>query len=752
MAFDIFRLAGRVVLNSADAISGLRNIRSSSRRTSESMEELIRRFYENERRMDHMGDSSDELEDDLESLRNEMNHLNDNSMTFNQRLQNIGRTISNVGSSVKNAGRSMSMFITAPILTGIAGAIKQASDMNETISKTQVVFKDGANEVLKWSDHTLKSVGLAKGTSLDMAATFGDMGTAMGLNSKEAKKMAMGLVDLTGDMASFKNMKPDEIHIALAGAYTGETEALKRLGIVMTVANLERFAAAKGIKKGYKEMTESERIQLRYNYIMDASKNSVGDFKRTQKGAANQMRIFTEGIKETGAKIGTIFLPYFTKAVTFVNGLLDKFRNLSPTMQKVGVIIALVVAAIGPLLIVLGSLITFVGGVVTAIGTIGLPVLAVIAALLPLIAIFGGIIGVIGAAIYKTGILQKAFHYLRDMFNAIILILRGDVRKGFAILVGKLGMSSKQALDFIKKIKAAQKAIKKLINFAKDVGELIKAIFSGDKQKVIDLLIKKFGMSKKGAKEFWDKIVTLKKEILKFAKRVKEDGIEALKFFADKIKTVSKWVIDHRKQIAGVIKIVIQMATAVVKSMKRAYDAAKFMIRFGLSVRNAMKTAYNAVRSLIGKMIGKLTGFAKNAWRWGYNAIKAFGKGIASAYGWVKDKVKSIAGLVSKFLGFHSPTEEGPGKDADTWGPNFMKMLAEGIESKKTLIRDTMQKVAGELDIRGKVNDFAIGSKGQNGQQVILQINNPKFFNQQDVSKMMDPVIKRLEFMGFGSR
>lgn len=750
--FDIFRLAGRVVLNSADAISGLRNIRSSSRRTSESMEELMRRFYENERRMDHMGDSSDELEDDLESLRNEMNHLNTNSMTFNQRLQKIGRTISNVGSSVKNAGRSMSMFITAPILTGIAGAIKQASDMNETISKTQVVFKSGANEVLKWSDQTLKSVGLAKGTSLDMAATFGDMGTAMGLNSKEAKKMAMGLVDLTGDMASFKNMKPEEIHIALAGAYTGETEALKRLGIVMTVANLERFAATQGIKKEYKEMTEAEKIQLRYNYIMKASKNSIGDFKRTQQSAANQMRIFTEGMKEIGAKIGTIFLPYFTKAINFVNKLLDRFRSLSPAMQKVGVIIALVAAAIGPLLIVLGSLITFIGAVVTAIGTIGLPALGVITALIPVIAVFTSLIGVIGAAIYKTGLLQKAFNFLKNMFLAIKAIIQGDFKGAFDILENKIGMSSKQAATFIVKLRSAQAAIKKLGTLAKNIGTLIKAIFSGDKQKVIDTLIKKFGMSREQANTFWKKVITLKNEIIKFARIVKKDAIEALKFFADKIKAASKFAIDHRKQIAQVIKIVIQMATAVVKSMKRAYDAAKFMIRFGLSVRNAMKSAHSAVVSIINGIVSKLSGFAKSAWRWGYNAIIAFGKGISSAYSWVKNKVTAIAGLVSKFLGFHSPTEEGPGKDADTWGPNFMKMLARGIESKKTLIRDTMQKVAGELDIRGKVNDFAIGSKGQNGQQVILQINNPKFFNQQDVSKMMDPVIKRLEFMGFGSR
>lgn len=506
MAFDVFRLAGSVVLNAANAISGLRNVRTSSDRTSNSMEELTRRFWQNERRLQGFGDEAEETEDDLQGLRHEMDRVSNNSMTFSKRLQSLGNGMKSVGNGVKSAGHFMTTFITAPILAGIAGAIKQASDMNETISKTQVVFGQASKEVLKWSDQTLKSVGLAKGTALDMAATFGDMGTAMGLNNNKAKEMAMNLVNLTGDMASFKNMKPEEIHIALTGAYTGETEALKRLGIVMTVANLERFASAQGIKKEYDEMTQAEKIQLRYNYIMKASKNSVGDFKRTQQSAANQMRIFTEGIKESGAKIGTIFLPYFTKAIQFVNKLMDKFHNLSPAMQKVILIVALVAAGIGPLLVVIGTAITVIGGLVAAIGTIGLPVAAAIAAIIPIIAVLGGFIATIATAAYKTGLLQKAFNFLKNMFDAIKNIIQGNLSTALDILMQKMGLSSGQAAIFIQKVVQARNAVKKAIDVIKNVGSLIKAMFDEDKQKVIDLLVKKFKFSKKEAQEFWKKL------------------------------------------------------------------------------------------------------------------------------------------------------------------------------------------------------------------------------------------------------
>lgn len=757
MAFDIFRLAGRVVLNAADAISGLRNIRNSSDRTSESMEELMRRFYENERRMNNFGDETDELEGDLEDLRNEMDRLNTNSMSFNQRLQNIGHTISNVGNAVKGTGHYMSMFITAPILGGIMAMIKQASDMNETISKTKVVFKEGSKEVLKWSDSTLKSVGLAKGTALDMAATFGDMGTAMGLSRKEAKKYAMGLTDLTGDMASFKNMRPEEIHIALAGAYTGETEALKRLGIVMTVANLERFAESQGIKKKIKDMSEAEKIQLRYNYIMKASKNSIGDFARTQDSAANQMRIFTEGLKEAGGKIGTILLPYFTKAITIVNKLMDRFHNLNPAMQKIGLIAALVVAGIGPLLIVIGTLITFIGGVVVAIGTIGAPVAAVIAAIIPFIMILTGLITTIGMAAYKTGILQKAFNFLKNIFNAVKMIIQGDFVGAWELLTKKMGFSEKKAANFIQKISEAKTAMSKAITVIKNVGKLIKAMFSSDKQKVINLLIKKFGLSKKEAIEFWKKVQKLKDEIVKFAKTLKNDGVKGLVKFADYIKKGAKFIVDHRKEIAKAIEKIISFATTLVRQAKRGYDAAKWLVKFATRVKNAMEGARNAVIKAIGKITSTVSGLRSKMWNAGYNAIKALGKGIASAFGYLRGKAKEAAGIIADFIGFKSPTKEGPGRLADKWGPNLITMLSKTILDKKGLLRTAMEKISGEMDLNSKINNIGISATGINGQQIgkariILQLINPKFFNQDDVNKMMEPVIRRLDFLGYRSR
>jgi hypothetical protein len=189
-----------------------------------------------------------------------------------------------------------------------------------------------------------------------MAAMFGDMGTSMGLTTQAAAAMSTSMVGLAGDLASFKNIQIEEATTALAAVFTGETESLKRLGIVMTEANLKQFALTQGIKKNIKEMTQAEKTTLRYQYVIANTGNAQGDFARTQDGAANQMRIFTESIKEIGANLGQILLPAFTKMVTKVNEALKAFMGLDEGTKKTILIITGIVAAVGPMLIALGQL------------------------------------------------------------------------------------------------------------------------------------------------------------------------------------------------------------------------------------------------------------------------------------------------------------------------------------------------------------------------------------------------------------
>ena len=280
---------------------------------------------------------------------------------FTNSLNKANKQMVNFGKKLTGVGKDLSLKLSLPIAAAGGAAIKLASDFEESLNKVDVSFKDTAKQVTDFSKTTLTQFGIAQGTALDMAAMFGDMGTSMGLTTQEAANMSTSMVGLAGDLASFKNIKIEEATTALAAVFTGETESLKRLGIVMTEANLKQFALTQGITKNIKEMTQAEKTTLRYQFVMQSSANAQGDFARTQGGAANQMRIFTESLKELGANFGQVLLPAFTEIVKKVNGFLRSLMDLDDQTKKTIAIIAGIAAAIGPILIIIGKMSTGFG-------------------------------------------------------------------------------------------------------------------------------------------------------------------------------------------------------------------------------------------------------------------------------------------------------------------------------------------------------------------------------------------------------
>lgn len=291
------------------------------------------------------------ISSDFKGLNQGFNEAFKNAKLFSEKMEGLTA----FGEGMKTFGATMGAFVTLPLTLAGAASIKMASDMAETQNKVSVAFGDSSKDVMDWSKTSIMSMGLAQQSALDAAALFGDMGTSMGLARKDAAGMSMGLVQLGADLASFKNIDTKQAMEALAGVFTGETESLKMLGVVMTETNLQAFALSKGIKKNVQDMSEAEKINLRYAFILNATKNAQGDFARTSDGAANQMRIFGESLKELAVNFGTVILPLFTKVINFTNGIIKEFMGLSEGMKKTIIVVAGFAAALGPLAIGIGG-------------------------------------------------------------------------------------------------------------------------------------------------------------------------------------------------------------------------------------------------------------------------------------------------------------------------------------------------------------------------------------------------------------
>lgn len=286
------------------------------------------------------------------------------------RLDNLNRSFEATSKRLNSAGNALTAGLTVPLAAAGTAAVKYSSDMQEAINKVEVAFGGAADSVKEWSSTTLNSIGLAQGTALDMAALFGDMATSMGYSQDAAAQMSMALVNLAADLASFKNIGIDQASTALKSIFTGETESLKELGVVMTQANLEAYALAEGYTTAYTAMDQAQQVAVRYQYVLANTQNAQGDFARTSDSTANQLRIFRESLKEAAATAGDELLPVITPIIGKLNELIQTFGDLDEGTQKAVVQTGLFLAALGPMLKVTGGITTAVEAGITVYQTL----------------------------------------------------------------------------------------------------------------------------------------------------------------------------------------------------------------------------------------------------------------------------------------------------------------------------------------------------------------------------------------------
>mgnify|MGYP001451729452 FL=1 len=286
--------------------------------------------------------------------------------SLSKNLDTASGKLKSFGEKSKSAGQAL-LPASVAATAASAASVKFASDYNESLNKVNVAFKGSAKSVEDWSKTTLDSYGIASGTALEMASLFGDMATSMDIPTKSASDMSMTLVGLAGDLASFKNIAIDEAETALKSIFTGETESLKNLGIVMTQTNLDAYALAKGFGKTTSEMTEAEKVQLRYAYVLDKTKNAQGDFANTSDQTANSLQTFQQSVIELATTFGQELLPVITPIIRLATELIKCFAKLPKPIKMVIAFIGLLVAAAAPLLLTIGQISLGLSSLMTAL-------------------------------------------------------------------------------------------------------------------------------------------------------------------------------------------------------------------------------------------------------------------------------------------------------------------------------------------------------------------------------------------------
>lgn len=207
--------------------------------------------------------------------------------------------------------------------------IEVGSNVTEVQNVVDTAFKDLSRQADQWASNAMTNFGLSELSAKKYMGVFGQMSNAMGITGNAALDMAENVTGLTGDVASFYNLGTDEAYAKLKSIWTGETETLKDLGVVMTQTNLDQYALNNGFGKTTAKMTEQEKVMLRYQYVTSALSNATGDFVKTQDSWANQTRILSLRFEQLKASLGKGFIALFTPILRGFNSLLAGLQKLA---------------------------------------------------------------------------------------------------------------------------------------------------------------------------------------------------------------------------------------------------------------------------------------------------------------------------------------------------------------------------------------------------------------------------------------
>ena len=387
------------------------------------------------------------MQQELKETTKELNLKSSAWYKLSQNMDTAGTKLKAVGNNLASAGKTLSTAVTLPILGIGTAATKMAMDAVESENLFEVAMGAVANDARKWSEETSKALGLNSYNVRKNMATYNAMLTSMGLSSDESLKMSEGLTQLSYDMASFYNLKPEEAFEKLKSGISGEAEPLKALGILVNDTTIKNYAYANGIAKQGKALTESQKVQARYGAILEATKNAQGDLARTMDSPTNKLRIMKEQAAQIGIQFGQILIPILERLMAIIQPLMTRFQGLSKEQQDMVVKIALVAAAIGPVILIIGKVVTVVGTLISAFSAVSGTIAAAGGVMAVLTGPVGIVIAIIAALIAVGVLLYKNWDTIRttatNVWNSIktaietpILAAKNTVKNVIDAIVG----------------------------------------------------------------------------------------------------------------------------------------------------------------------------------------------------------------------------------------------------------------------------------------------------------------------------
>lgn len=374
---------------------------------------------------------------------------------------------------------------------------------------------------------------------------------------------------------------------------------------------------------------------------------------------AGQLTILKSQLQELAISFGEILLPAVKGIVSFLQGFLDTLNSLPDGVKQTIVTVGLFAAALGPVLITVGKVVSAVGTVMTivpkvagVIKTVQGAFAALNATMLanPITIVIAAVAALVAAFIYLWNTSDEFRQFWTDLWNSV-----------------------KQAVE------TCWKAVSSFLSRTWDsIRKTASTVWNGIK----DTLSTVMGSISDVLVTAWNAVKSVVCTVV--------NGIRST--------VTSAW----NSIRSTVVSVMSAMKTTVGNIFSAMWSG----------IRTTVSGIYNTVRDGFNKAVSYIKGLSSQAFRWGADLIGGIVRGIRSCIGKVKDAVSSVAGTIKSYLHFSVP-DVGPLTDYESWMPDFMKGLADGIEKGRRLVADAVSNVADSMTVslgNGTVQTAAAGT------------------------------------------
>ena len=591
-------------------------------------------------------------------------------------------------------------------------------------------------------EDTAEAIGLMANAGIKSTQAGTSLRTIMTNLSGEVKicgsaigKVTVATTNADGSMRSLSDILAD-----CRTAFGGLTESEK--------ASAAESLVGKNAMSGFLALMNAGEGDI--NKLSSAISNCDGTSEKMaatmQDNLAGQLTILKSQLEELAISFGELLMPAIRIIVGWIQKFVDWLNGMDEGTRKVIVTVALLAAAIAPVLIVIGKVMSAVGTIMTIIpklaGVINVvkgAFAALNATMLanPIVLIIAAIAALVAAFVYLWNTNEEFRQFWIDLWESV---------KETAIAVWEALKEFFQAAW--EAIKATAETVWNGIrDFFTGLWEGIRSLFTTVVTAISNFLTTSWNAIRNTVTTVWNAIKMVFSTVWNGIKTVVTTVVTAISAFLttawNTIKTAITTVLNAIKAAVTTIWNAIKnVITTIVNGIHMAVTSAWNNIKSAVTTAaNAIKTAvstaftsmlngiknicgniYGAVKGGFDRAIGFVKGLASQAFQWGADFIGGIVNGIRSMIGQVGDAVSAVAEKIRSFLHFSVP-DEGPLTDYESWMPDFVGGLAKGIEKSRGMIENAMDGVASDLTITPRVMAAQGGYTGGTGGDLLSGIN-----------------------------